>query len=87
MTPMWERAVRFANAFVMAGIDVLYTIFWFSAFIALAVWNNQGQKQGAKDKKVGGSGNCTTFAYGTEKKCELAKAAIGLGVVVLWVPS
>lgn len=41
-------------------------------------------KQGAKDHKVGGSGNCTIFAYGTEKKCELAKAAVGLGVAILY---
>ncbi|KAF2093876.1 hypothetical protein NA57DRAFT_61094 [Rhizodiscina lignyota] len=89
MTPMWQRTVRFANAFALAAVDVVFTIFWFSAFIALAVWITDGEKQGAKDKKVGGSGNCTIFAYGNEKKCELAKAAVGLGAVIwlLWVAS
>lgn len=82
MTPMWTRTVRFANAFAMAAVDIVYTIFWFSAFIALAVWGTQGRKQGAKDNHVGGSGNCTTFAYGTEKKCELATGAVWIGVVV-----
>ena len=75
--------MKFANAFALAAVDILYTIFWFSAFIAMAVWVVQGQKQGAKEKNIGGSGNCTTFAFGTEKKCELAKATIGLGVVIL----
>lgn len=83
MTPMWERTVKFANAFAFAAVDVVYTIFWFAAIIALAVWNNEGMKKGAQEKKIDGSGNCTTFAYGTEKKCELAKAAVGLAVPVL----
>lgn len=83
MTPMWERTVRFANAFVMAGVDIVYTIFWFAAFIALAAYGSAGKKQGAKDHKVSGAGNCTIFAYGPEKKCNLANAAVGFGVVIL----
>lgn len=83
MTPMWARAVRFANVFAMLGVDAVYTIFWFSAFIALAAFNNNGKDQGAKDRNIGGQGNCTTYAYGRIRKCELANAAVGFGVVIL----
>lgn len=83
MTPMWERTVKFANAFVMASVDVIYTIFWLSAIIALGVWVNEGKNKGSKEEKVDGGGNCSTFAYGSEKKCKLAVASVGLGVPIL----
>ena len=37
MVPMWTRALRFANAYAYAILDVLFAIFWFAAFCALAV--------------------------------------------------
>jgi hypothetical protein len=83
MVPMWERTVKFANAFVMVAIDALYTIFWLSAIIALGVWVNAGKDKGAKDNKDDDEGGCKTFAFGSEKKCDLAVAAVGLGVPVL----
>lgn len=86
MVPMWTRAVRFANAYAFLAVDALYTIFWFSAFIAIAMWNSRGIKDGAKDKKVPeGEGNCTTFKWGSEAKCKLSRATFGFGVVVWYV--
>lgn len=85
MVPMWTRAIRFANAYAFVAVDVLYTIFWFSAFIAIAFWNSKGIRQGAIDKKIDkNSGNCTTFAYGPEGKCKLSRATFGFGVVI-WI--
>ncbi|KAF2199285.1 hypothetical protein GQ43DRAFT_433537 [Delitschia confertaspora ATCC 74209] len=85
MVPMWSRAVRFANAYAFIAVDALYTIFWFSAFIAIALWNSEGIKQGAKDKKLDEhDGNCTTFKYGPETKCKLSRATFGFGVVI-WI--
>lgn len=42
-------------------------------------------KAGAKEANVD-SGNCSTFAYGNELKCNLSKATVGFGVVIWLVP-
>jgi hypothetical protein len=84
MVPMWSRAARFANAYAFLTVDALYTILWFAAFIAVAMWNAKGIKEGATDKKLKeGDGNCTTFKFGPEKKCKLSRATVGLGAIVL----
>ncbi|TKA68664.1 hypothetical protein B0A49_09317 [Cryomyces minteri] len=83
MVPMWTRTVRFANAYVYAAVDILSAIFWFSAFVAVAAWNSAGIRQGAADAKLDASaGNCSTFAWGPEDKCNLSKATVGLGVII-----
>jgi len=79
---MWPRTRRFANAYAFAATDVLCTIFWFAAFIAVATWNAAGISAGAAKKKVDG-GNCTTFDFGPEQKCKLSEAMVGMGVVIL----
>ncbi|KAJ4308922.1 hypothetical protein N0V94_009158 [Neodidymelliopsis sp. IMI 364377] len=83
MVPMWSRAKKFASAYAFLAVDLLYTILWFAAFIAVAMWNSQGIKDGAKEKKIAEDDrNCTTFAYGSESKCNVSKAAVGVGVMV-----
>lgn len=79
--PMWSRTVRFASAYAFAGVDLIYSILWFAAFIAVATWNSDGISAGAKEAKTD-KGNCTTFAYGNELKCNLSKATVGFGVVI-----
>ncbi|KAK5017907.1 hypothetical protein LTR39_001288 [Cryomyces antarcticus] len=75
MVPMWTRTVRFANAYVYAAVDILFAIFWFSAFVAVAAWNSAGIRQGAADAKLDASvGDCSTFAWGPEDKCNLSRA-------------
>lgn len=81
---MWSRAARFANAYAFVSLDGLYTILWFAAFISVAMWNANGIKEGAKDKKIDeNDGNCTTFKFGPEDKCNLSKATVGMGAVIL----
>ncbi|KAF2012788.1 hypothetical protein BU24DRAFT_465147 [Aaosphaeria arxii CBS 175.79] len=82
MTPMWSRAKRFANAYAFLALDALYTILWFAAFIAVAMWNAEGIREGAKDKKIDGNGNCTTFKFGPEDKCNLSRITVGFGAAV-----
>ncbi|KAF2028461.1 hypothetical protein EK21DRAFT_26032, partial [Setomelanomma holmii] len=83
MVPMWSRAARFVNAYAFLAVDALYTILWFAAFIAVALWNSSGIKQGAAEKKIPeDERNCTTFKWGSESKCNVSKASVGLGVVV-----
>ncbi|KAF1832770.1 hypothetical protein BDW02DRAFT_570677 [Decorospora gaudefroyi] len=83
MVPMWSRAQRFASAYAFLAVDALYTILWFAAFIAVAMWNSSGIKKGAEEKKIpADERNCTTFAYGDESKCSVSKAAVGVGVMV-----
>ncbi|KAF2841598.1 hypothetical protein M501DRAFT_928620 [Patellaria atrata CBS 101060] len=83
MVPIYTRAAKFVNAYAFAAVDILYTIFWFSAFVAVATWNSAGIRQGARDAKIDeGDGNCTTFAYGEESKCNLSKTTVGFGVVI-----
>jgi hypothetical protein len=87
MVPAWTRAQRFANAYAFLAVDALYTILWFAAFIAVAMWNSSGIKEGAVDKKIpdGEPRNCTTFKWGSESKCNVSKSSVGVGVMVLYV--
>ena len=85
MVPMWTRAWRFANVYAYAAIDILYTILWFAAAIAVGVWEAGGEKKGSNKrsgKNGGSSGGCSTFAYGSAQKCETSKASVGFGVIV-----
>ncbi|KAF2181695.1 hypothetical protein K469DRAFT_713298 [Zopfia rhizophila CBS 207.26] len=85
MVPMWSRAIRFANAYAFVALDGLYTLLWFAAFIAIAMWNSKGIEEGAKDKKINeNDGNCTTFKFGPEEKCKLSRATFGFAVVI-WI--
>ena len=64
--------------------DTLWIVCWFAAFIAVAMWNSQGIRDGAVAIGVGkNDGNCTTFKWGNESKCKLSRATVGFGVVVL----
>ena len=83
MVPVWPRAKRFANAYAFAALDVFSTIFWLSAFASVIAWNNAGKSAGAQKKKLPAPGNCTTFDYGSERKCKLSGATAGLGGFVL----
>ena len=84
MVPMWSRAARFANAYAFLAVDALYTVLWFAAFIAVALWNSSGIKEGAAEKKIpDDERNCTTFKWGSESKCNVSKASVGVGVVIL----
>ncbi|OAK94830.1 hypothetical protein IQ06DRAFT_82607 [Phaeosphaeriaceae sp. SRC1lsM3a] len=83
MVPMWSRAQRFANAYAFLAVDALYTLLWFAAFIAVALWNSSGIKEGAKEKNIpDDERNCTTFKWGSESKCNVSKASVGVGVVI-----
>ncbi|KAL6706735.1 hypothetical protein ACN47E_005277 [Coniothyrium glycines] len=83
MVPMWSRAQRFAHAYAFLAVDALYTILWFAAFIAVALWNSKGIKEGAREKNISDDDrNCTTFKYGSESKCTVSKAAVGIGAMV-----
>jgi len=88
MVPMWSRAQRFASAYAFLAVDALYTILWFAAFISVAVWNSKGIREGAEKAKIpDDQKNCTTFLFGDAAKCAVSKAAVGVGVMVLYVPA
>lgn len=60
------------------------TVLWFAAFIAVAMWNSEGIKEGAKEKKISDDDrNCTTFKYGSEAMCNISKGSVGIGVMIL----
>jgi len=40
---MWPRARRFGNVYAFATVDILYAIFWFSAWVCLASYVAQGK--------------------------------------------
>ncbi|KAJ5223500.1 hypothetical protein N7468_008042 [Penicillium chermesinum] len=44
--PMWPRARRFGNVYAFATVDILYAIFWFSAWVCLASYVAQGKSLG-----------------------------------------
>ncbi|KAL5119073.1 hypothetical protein ACEQ8H_002997 [Pleosporales sp. CAS-2024a] len=80
MVPMWSRAKRFANAYAFLALDFVYTILWFAASVAVAVWNSRGISQGAAERKLPAS--CTTFKFGSASKCAVSKASVGIGVII-----
>ncbi|KAF1983423.1 hypothetical protein K402DRAFT_306669, partial [Aulographum hederae CBS 113979] len=83
MVPLWERSKKFAIPIGILTVDVLYTILWFAAVIAVATWNASGTKKGAEDRKLKASeGNCSTFAYGSASKCNTSKASVGFGFII-----
>jgi hypothetical protein len=65
--------------YAYAGIDLLYALLWFAAFVAVAVWRGQGLEKGAKDGK---DASCENFGYGSSTRCETAAASVGFGVIV-----
>ncbi|KAI9764268.1 MAG: hypothetical protein M1840_008559 [Geoglossum simile] len=81
MTPRFKRTERFVNAYAFAAIDVIFCIFWFSAFIAVAAFNASSQNRGASERKLPLT-NCTTFANGSARKCTLSKVTVGFGVAI-----
>lgn len=47
MTLLFARSRNWGNAYVFAGLDVLFAILWLSAFAAVAAWTNKGHCFGA----------------------------------------
>lgn len=47
MTLLFARSRSWGNAYVFAGLDVLYAILWLSAFASVAAWTNHGYCFGA----------------------------------------
>lgn len=91
MVPMWSRAWRFQNVYAYAAIDTVFAILWFAAFIAVAVWRGRGMGGGDggdddddddDDDGDDGDGGCASFEFGSERKCNVAGATIGFGVII-----
>ncbi|KFY30365.1 hypothetical protein V493_01962 [Pseudogymnoascus sp. VKM F-4281 (FW-2241)] len=47
MTLLFARSRNWGNAYVFAGLDVLFAILWLSAFAAVAAWTDRGHCFGA----------------------------------------
>lgn len=75
-----------AHPYWVIGINTIFTIFWFAAFVSLAVYTNKGISAGEekeKDDKIKAAGGCALFPAGTgetEKACKLNRSGVGLGV-------
>lgn len=95
---MWPRARRFGNVYAFATVDIVYAVFWFSAWVCLASYVAQGKALGKStsdsdkdsDKsskttradKKAASG-CDAWHYGSAAKCNLSTATTIIGVVIL----
>ncbi|KAI9888871.1 MAG: hypothetical protein M1814_006221 [Vezdaea aestivalis] len=82
MVPAWTRAQRFSNPIAFLAVDAVFSILWFSAFVAVATWNSAGIDKGAekaKDKKGNG---CATFGFGSETTCKISKTTAGFGALI-----
>ncbi|EME43344.1 hypothetical protein DOTSEDRAFT_174149 [Dothistroma septosporum NZE10] len=87
--PMWTRAWRLNNVWAIAIIDILFTLLWFAAAIAVAVWNANGLAAGKETtgktttkRDTHKDGTCASFGYGSKSKCEVSKANIGFGIII-----
>ncbi|KAJ5626763.1 hypothetical protein N7528_004190 [Penicillium herquei] len=58
--PMWPRARRFGNVYAFATVDLLYTIFWFSAWVCLASYVAQGKSIGKTSSDSSSSSSSTS---------------------------
>lgn len=88
MVPLWSRAWRFANVYAYLSLDLLFSLLWFVAFIAVALWQSAGFMKGAQESKdeQDTPGSCAHFAFGSVSKCNVTKATVGMGVILflLW---
>lgn len=98
MVPMWSRAWRFNNVWAIATIDILFTLLWFAASIAVAVWNANGIAKGKTESSSDSTnsdksnkrddtttkkdGTCASFGYGSATKCAVSKATVGFGIII-----
>jgi hypothetical protein len=83
---MWTRTQKFANVFAFMAVDTVFAILWLAAWAALVAWIRNGIQSGADIKKIDhGQANCTTFdpKFGSEGKCDLGNACVGVGVTIL----
>ncbi|KAI9818379.1 MAG: hypothetical protein M1827_000437 [Pycnora praestabilis] len=80
MVPQWSRTLKFANPYAFAGVDVLFAILWFCAYIAVSTWNWDGISAG-QAKKMKGTG-CQQFAYGSTESCDLSRVTVWLGAFI-----
>ncbi|MCJ1256776.1 hypothetical protein MMC24_004600 [Lignoscripta atroalba] len=80
--PAFARTKRFANPYALAAVDILFTILWFAALIAVAVWTNSGIKAGEAKKNDEDAKGCSAFGYGPEKTCKLSRVTVNLGVII-----
>ncbi|KAA8893718.1 hypothetical protein FN846DRAFT_895739 [Sphaerosporella brunnea] len=93
MSPRFPRTKNLAHPYWLFGMNTLYAIFWFAAFVALSVYTNNGISVGESketDQKLKQQGGCAVFKAGTgetEKACTLNKSAVGLSVFMwfLWL--
>lgn len=84
MVPIYPRAQRFANVYAYAGVDIVFAILWFSASIAVAVWNSAGLSKGKEDNKDS-DGSCSYFGYGDATRCSVSKATVGFGMLIFFL--
>lgn len=92
MVPLWSRAWRLNNVWVFATIDILFSLLWFAAAIAVAVWNAVGIAKGRTTSDSSTTtkradtttkdGTCNSFGYGSASKCNVSKATVGLAVII-----
>jgi len=91
--PRFERTKMFAHPFWVVGVNTIYSIMWFSAFVAIASYTNNGISDGEskeQDEKIRNQGGCALFPAGTGeavRACKMNRAAVGLGVILwfLWL--
>lgn len=86
MSPRFARTKRLAHPYWLFGMNVLYSIFWFAAFVGLSAYTNKGISAGEgkeKDAKLKKEGGCAVFKAGTgetKKACQMYKSGVGLAV-------
>lgn len=88
MSPRFERTKMFAHPYWVIGMNTLFSILWFAAFVSVSSYTNRGISKGEtleKDKKLKDQGGCAVFHAGTgetEKTCKMNQSAVGLGVIM-----
>jgi len=93
MSPRFPRTKILAHPYWLMGMNSLYSILWFAAFVSLSVYTNNGINAGESketDENKKRAGGCAVFQAGTgetEKACKMNKSGIGLAVCMwfMWL--
>jgi hypothetical protein len=80
MVPMWTRAWRFASVYAYAIIDILFTVLWFSASVAVGYWNSRSTFF-SKDK----DSNIRACTGGSATRCGVSKAVDGFSLMIAFL--
>ncbi|KAJ5689029.1 hypothetical protein N7462_003421 [Penicillium macrosclerotiorum] len=73
--PMWPRTRRFGNVYAFATVDILYAVFWFSAWVCLASYVAQGKSIGKSSSSSSDSSSSSSSSSSSDSSSKIRRAS------------